>query len=106
MNVPDFQVCETFYCFMSWAVNFVPLLTETYNLVLYSAIFMCISSVSFLILFTSPALGTNTGAALVNIDTGMTSWICRCKSDVFSVQLDQSVITNMCSYSSCPLWPF
>ncbi|XP_031093468.1 uncharacterized protein LOC115998127 isoform X2 [Ipomoea triloba] len=41
-------------------------------------------------------IGTNTGAALVNIDTGMTSWICRCKSDVFSVQLDQSGNTMLC----------
>ncbi|XP_019157859.1 PREDICTED: DDB1- and CUL4-associated factor 4 isoform X2 [Ipomoea nil] len=41
-------------------------------------------------------IGTNTGAALVNIDTGTKSWICRCKSDVFSLQLDQSGNTILC----------
>lgn len=36
-------------------------------------------------------IGTNLGVTLVNIETGTQSWVCRCKSDIFSVQLDQSV---------------
>ncbi|KAJ7004440.1 hypothetical protein NC653_009339 [Populus alba x Populus x berolinensis] len=34
--------------------------------------------------------GTNLGAALVNLETGMASWVCRSKSDVLSQQLDPS----------------
>ncbi|VFQ64270.1 unnamed protein product [Cuscuta campestris] len=41
-------------------------------------------------------IGTNAGAAVVNIDTGTTSWICRCKSDVLSLQLDQSGNIALC----------
>ncbi|CAH9068622.1 unnamed protein product [Cuscuta europaea] len=41
-------------------------------------------------------IGTNMGAALVNVDTGLTSWICRCKSDVLSLQLDQSGNIALC----------
>ncbi|CAH9089508.1 unnamed protein product [Cuscuta epithymum] len=41
-------------------------------------------------------IGTNMGAALVNVDTGVTSWICRCKSDVLSLQLDQSGNIALC----------
>ena len=31
------------------------------------------------------------GAALVNLETKVPSWVCRTRSDVLSVQLDQSV---------------
>ncbi|XP_058197752.1 uncharacterized protein LOC131313454 isoform X2 [Rhododendron vialii] len=33
-------------------------------------------------------VGTNLGAALVNLETGVPSWVFRCKSDVLSLQLD------------------
>lgn len=36
-------------------------------------------------------IGTNLGVTLVNVETGTQSCVCRCKSDIFSVQLDQSV---------------
>ncbi|KAI8524783.1 hypothetical protein RHMOL_Rhmol13G0176100 [Rhododendron molle] len=34
------------------------------------------------------SIGTNLGAALVNLETGVPSWVFRCKSDVLSLQLD------------------
>lgn len=37
------------------------------------------------------AIGTDLGAAMVNLETGLTSWVCRGKSDVFAQQLDESV---------------
>ncbi|KAF9689090.1 hypothetical protein SADUNF_Sadunf01G0055600 [Salix dunnii] len=40
--------------------------------------------------------GTNVGAALVNLETGMTSWVCRSKSDVLSQQLDPSGNVVLC----------
>ncbi|XP_061965697.1 uncharacterized protein LOC133689714 [Populus nigra] len=41
-------------------------------------------------------IGTNLGAALVNLETGMTSWVCRSKSDVLSQQLDPSGNIVLC----------
>lgn len=41
-------------------------------------------------------IGTNVGAALVNLETGMTSWVCRSKSDVLSQQLDPSGNVVLC----------
>lgn len=41
-------------------------------------------------------IGTNVGAALVNLETGMTSWVCRSKSDVLSQQLDPSGNIVLC----------
>nr|XP_043618271.1 DDB1- and CUL4-associated factor 4-like protein 1 isoform X2 [Erigeron canadensis] len=41
-------------------------------------------------------VGTNIGAALVNIETGRKSWICRSKSDVLSLQLDYSGKLVLC----------
>ncbi|KZV21647.1 hypothetical protein F511_16353 [Dorcoceras hygrometricum] len=35
-------------------------------------------------------LGTNRGAALLNMETGASSWVFRCKSDVLSLQLNLS----------------
>lgn len=36
-------------------------------------------------------VGTNLGAALVDVETGMTSWVLRSKSDVMALQLVHSV---------------
>ncbi|KAI5595466.1 hypothetical protein POPTR_003G155900v4 [Populus trichocarpa] len=41
-------------------------------------------------------IGTNLGAALVNLETGMASWVCRSKSDVLSQQLDPSGNVVLC----------
>ncbi|KAA8537168.1 hypothetical protein F0562_029605 [Nyssa sinensis] len=41
-------------------------------------------------------VGTNLGAALVNLETGTPSWVCRCKSDVLSLQLDHSGNIALC----------
>uniref|UniRef100_A0A5B7BJG7 Uncharacterized protein n=1 Tax=Davidia involucrata TaxID=16924 RepID=A0A5B7BJG7_DAVIN len=41
-------------------------------------------------------VGTNVGAALVNLETGTPSWVCRCKSDVLSLQLDHSGNSVLC----------
>ncbi|KAL8101307.1 uncharacterized protein LOC141686956 isoform X2 [Apium graveolens] len=41
-------------------------------------------------------IGTDLGVTLVNIETGTQSWVCRCKSDIFSVQLDQSEKIALC----------
>ncbi|XP_073131678.1 uncharacterized protein [Henckelia pumila] len=35
-------------------------------------------------------IGTNRGAALLNMETGASSWVFRCKSDVLSLQLNMS----------------
>jgi hypothetical protein len=37
-------------------------------------------------------IGTNLGAALVDLETGVRSWVCQSKSDVFALQFIQSVI--------------
>ncbi|KAL7260468.1 hypothetical protein ACSBR1_006185 [Camellia fascicularis] len=34
---------------------------------------------------------TDLGAALVNLETGVQSWVFRCKSNILSLQLDHSV---------------
>jgi hypothetical protein len=39
-------------------------------------------------------IGTNLGAALVDLETGVPSWVCRSKSDVFALQFIQSVICS------------
>lgn len=36
-------------------------------------------------------VGTNRGVILLNMETGASSWVLRCKSDVMSMQLEQSV---------------
>lgn len=41
-------------------------------------------------------IGTNMGAALVNLETGVPSWVCQCKSDVLSLQLGHSGNTVIC----------
>ncbi|KAF2286858.1 hypothetical protein GH714_033400 [Hevea brasiliensis] len=45
---------------------------------------------------TLAAIGTNLGAALVNSETGTTTWTCRSKSDVLAQQLDQSGNIVLC----------
>ncbi|XP_057811982.1 uncharacterized protein LOC131026216 isoform X2 [Salvia miltiorrhiza] len=42
------------------------------------------------------AIGTNRGAMLLNLETGISSWVLRCKSDVLSVQLVQSGKVVIC----------
>ncbi|KAJ6943870.1 mitochondrial division protein 1 isoform X2 [Populus alba x Populus x berolinensis] len=44
----------------------------------------------------NPNSSTNLGAALVNLETGMESWVCRSKSDVLSQQLDPSRNVVLC----------
>ncbi|XP_028091136.1 DDB1- and CUL4-associated factor 4 isoform X1 [Camellia sinensis] len=41
-------------------------------------------------------VGTDLGAALVNLETGVQSWVFRCKSDVLSLQLDHSGRIVLC----------
>ncbi|KAL1830741.1 hypothetical protein ACET3Z_000392 [Daucus carota] len=41
-------------------------------------------------------IGTNLGVTLLNIETGSQLWFCRCKSDIFSVQMDQSENSALC----------
>ncbi|XP_057511757.1 uncharacterized protein LOC130793907 [Actinidia eriantha] len=41
-------------------------------------------------------VGTDLGAALVNLETGVPSWVFRCKSDVLSLQLDHSGKIILC----------
>ncbi|CAI9259747.1 unnamed protein product [Lactuca saligna] len=43
-------------------------------------------------------IGTNIGVALVNIDSGRKSWICRSKSDVLSLQFDSSGNNVLCGF--------
>ncbi|WCJ33277.1 Transducin/WD40 repeat-like superfamily protein [Euphorbia peplus] len=41
-------------------------------------------------------VGTNFGAAVVDLETGLPTWTCRSKSDVLAVQLDQSGNNALC----------
>ncbi|CAL1402563.1 unnamed protein product [Linum trigynum] len=41
-------------------------------------------------------IGTNLGAALVNLETGIISWLCRSKSDVLSQQLNKAGNAVLC----------
>ncbi|XP_031285403.1 uncharacterized protein LOC116144088 isoform X2 [Pistacia vera] len=41
-------------------------------------------------------VGTNRGAAMVNLETGSTSWVCCGKSDVFAQQLNESGKVILC----------
>ncbi|OVA01555.1 WD40 repeat [Macleaya cordata] len=43
-------------------------------------------------------IGTNLGAALVNLETGALSWLCRSKSDVFSQKFDHSGNIIICGF--------
>jgi hypothetical protein len=52
-------------------------------------------------LFILAVTGTNLGAALVNLETGMVSWVCRSKSDVLSQQLDPLVTFQSFWYNTC-----
>ncbi|XP_042520984.1 uncharacterized protein LOC122094291 [Macadamia integrifolia] len=45
---------------------------------------------------TQAVVGTNLGAALVDLETGVQSWLCRSKSDVLSQQFDQSGNVVLC----------
>lgn len=40
-------------------------------------------------------IGTSQGAALINLESGGLSWVCRSKSDIFSQQFDHSVILDI-----------
>ncbi|KAL8513325.1 hypothetical protein ACS0TY_019507 [Phlomoides rotata] len=42
------------------------------------------------------AIGTNRGVILLNMETGASSWVLRCKSDVLSVQLKQPGNSILC----------
>ncbi|GLT69551.1 hypothetical protein SLA2020_416940 [Shorea laevis] len=41
-------------------------------------------------------IGTNLGAALVDLETGVPSWVCHCKSDVFALQFIHSGNAILC----------
>nr|XP_016515846.1 PREDICTED: uncharacterized protein LOC107832506 isoform X2 [Nicotiana tabacum] len=41
-------------------------------------------------------VGTNRGAAMLDIETGVKSWVCRSKSDIFSIQFDNSENVVLC----------
>ncbi|KAL3379921.1 hypothetical protein AABB24_000529 [Solanum stoloniferum] len=41
-------------------------------------------------------VGTNRGAAMLDIETGVKSWVCRSKSDIFSIQFDNSENIVLC----------
>ncbi|KAJ8567405.1 hypothetical protein K7X08_019613 [Anisodus acutangulus] len=41
-------------------------------------------------------IGTNRGAAMLDIETGVESWVCRSKSDIFSIQFDNSENIVLC----------
>lgn len=41
----------------------------------------------------------------MSVETGTQSWVCRCESDIMSVQLDNSVTTSII-YVSAPLYSF
>ncbi|XP_058072331.1 uncharacterized protein LOC131221178 isoform X2 [Magnolia sinica] len=43
-------------------------------------------------------LGTNHGAALIDLESGLQSWVCRSKSDIFSQQFDQSGNIVLCGF--------
>ncbi|XP_019240311.1 PREDICTED: DDB1- and CUL4-associated factor 4 isoform X2 [Nicotiana attenuata] len=41
-------------------------------------------------------VGTNRGAGMLDIETGVKSWVCRSKSDIFSIQFDNSENVVLC----------
>lgn len=41
-------------------------------------------------------VGTNRGAAMLDIETGIKSWVCRSKSDIFSIHFDNSENVVLC----------
>ncbi|KAF8030712.1 hypothetical protein BT93_D0025 [Corymbia citriodora subsp. variegata] len=43
-------------------------------------------------------VGTNLGAALVNLENAVVSWVCRGKSDVLALQFDQSGNIALCGF--------
>ncbi|KAF5207562.1 Transducin/WD40 repeat-like superfamily protein [Thalictrum thalictroides] len=43
-------------------------------------------------------IGTNRGAALINLETGALSWLCHSKSDVFSQQFNQAGNVVLCGF--------
>ncbi|PIA37643.1 hypothetical protein AQUCO_03000296v1 [Aquilegia coerulea] len=43
-------------------------------------------------------IGTNRGAALINLETGALSWLCHSKSDIFSQQFNQSGNVVLCGF--------
>lgn len=43
-------------------------------------------------------VGTNLGAAVVNLENGVESWVCRGKSDVLALQFDQSGNIALCGF--------
>ncbi|XP_026415045.1 DDB1- and CUL4-associated factor 4-like [Papaver somniferum] len=43
-------------------------------------------------------IGTNVGATLVNLETGAFSWLCRCRSDLFSLKFDHSGNIIICGF--------
>ncbi|XP_065853925.1 uncharacterized protein [Euphorbia lathyris] len=45
---------------------------------------------------TQAVIGTNLGAALVDLETGLATWTCRSKSDVLALQIDQSDNNILC----------
>lgn len=52
------------------------------------------------LLFLLP-IGTNLGAAMVDMETGMTSWVCRSKSDILAQQVIHSVTFSSLRFSRC-----
>ncbi|XP_019240312.1 PREDICTED: uncharacterized protein LOC109220302 isoform X3 [Nicotiana attenuata] len=47
-------------------------------------------------------VGTNRGAGMLDIETGVKSWVCRSKSDIFSIQFDNSIKGKMHNTISMP----
>lgn len=47
---------------------------------------------------TQAVLGTSQGAALINLESGGLSWVCRSKSDIFSQQFDHSGNIILCGF--------
>ncbi|KAK9223320.1 hypothetical protein WN944_011762 [Citrus x changshan-huyou] len=45
-----------------------------------------------------PVIGTNLGAAMVNMETGMASWVCRSKSDILAQQVIHSGNVVLCGF--------
>lgn len=66
--------------------NAIYIVTAIYISVLYMRYWI---NCFFFLLFV---IGTNLGAFLVNVESGVSSQVLRCKSDVLSLQLDNSVI--------------
>ncbi|KAM3324102.1 DDB1 and CUL4-associated factor 4 isoform X1 [Capsicum chacoense] len=50
-------------------------------------------------------VGTNRGAAMVDIETGVKSWICRSKSDIFSIQFDNLENIVLCGLRNGTILP-